>query len=495
MGFLSFFSRKLATYAVRRTRRWSHRAVELQDELLLTLVNKAKQTAFGKDHHFDAIRTYDDFKKNVPIRDYEGLSSYFEKIQNGGENILWPGRPLYIAKTSGTTSGTKYIPISRDSISNHIDSTRDALLNYIHQTGKSDFLDGKMIFISGSPALEKKNGVLSGRLSGIVNHHVPGYLRRHQLPGYATNTIEDWETKIDAIVEETLSEDMRFISGIPPWVQMYFDRLHEKTGKTIKELFPNFSLFVYGGVNFEPYRKKLEQSIGKKVDSIELYPASEGFIGYQDRQEDPGLLLMLNSGIFFEFIPVTDYFNPNPTRLSIRDVKPGVNYAIVINSNAGLWGYSLGDTVKFISTDPYRIIVTGRIKQFLSASGEHVIVEEVERALSEASALQPAEVIEFTVAPQLDPPEGGLPYHEWFIEFDRTPDDLEAFSAAIDKSLQRQNSYYRDLIEGKMLQSLKIRPLRTGTFRNYMRALGKLGGQNKVPRLCNDRSIAQSLSV
>jgi hypothetical protein len=493
MGILSYISRILAARSVKRTRSWSSNAWAAQERILHSLVRKAKDTAFGKDHRFLEISSYEDFRRNVPVRDYEALADYFERIRSGEADVCWPGKPLYLAKTSGTTSGTKYIPITRDSVPNHIGSTRDALLNYIHTTGNSSFLDGKMIFISGSPALDRVNGLLSGRLSGIVNHHVPGYLRMNQLPSYETNIIEDWENKVDAIVEETLPQDMRFISGIPPWVQMYFDRLRQRTGKSIKELFPNFSLFVYGGVNFEPYRKKLEQSIGGKVDSIELYPASEGFIAYQDRQGDPGLLLMLDSGIFFEFIPAEEFHSPSPRRLSIRDVKTGVNYALVLSSNAGLWGYNLGDTVKFVSTDPYRIVVTGRVKQFLSASGEHVIVEEVERALSEASSLQHAEVVEFTVAPQLNPPEGGLPYHEWFIEFDRAPEDIEAFSAALDNSLQRQNSYYRDLIEGRMLQSLKIRPLKNGAFRDYMRRLGKLGGQNKVPRLSNDRNFVASL--
>lgn len=494
MGLLSFISRQLAAIAAVRLRAWSRQGVASQERIFQELIRKGRKTAFGRDHDFTFIQTYQDFKTRVPVRDYEGLSSYFERVKRYEPDVLWPGHPLYLAKTSGTTSGTKYIPITRDSIPNHIHSTRDALLNYIHTTGKSRFLDGKMIFISGSPLLDKKNGILTGRLSGIVNHHVPGYLQRHQLPSFQTNTLEDWETKVEAIVEETLSQDMRFISGIPPWVQMYFDHLQSRTGKKVKDLFPNFELFVYGGVNYEPYRKKLEQSIGRKIDSIELYPASEGFIAFQDRQDDPGLLLMLNSGIFFEFIPATEFHQPSPNRLYLRDVEVGVNYALVINSNAGLWGYNLGDTIKFVSKDPYRIVVTGRIKHFLSASGEHVITEEVERALIEASTQQHAEVVEFTVAPQLNPPEGGLPYHEWFIEFDRQPDDMELFIRAVDDSMQRQNSYYRDLIEGQMLQRLKIRPLKSGTFRDYMRKLGKLGGQNKVPRLSNDRSIAHLLS-
>lgn len=493
MGFLSLISRPLAAYTAASIRKWSERGVEVQEKIFRQLIRKGATTAFGKDHHFAAIRNHEDFKQHVPVRDYEALAPYFDRIKKGEANVTWPGLPIYLGKTSGTTSGTKYIPITKDSIPNQIESTRNALASYIQETGNSSFLDGNLIFLSGSPALDSTNGILTGRLSGIVNHHVPGYLKRNQLPSYATNTIEDWETKIDAIVDETIDSDMRFISGIPPWVQMYFDRLTARTGKPIKDIFPNFNLFVYGGVNYEPYRKKLEQSIGKKIDSVELYPASEGFIAFQDRQNDNGLLLTVNSGIFYEFIPATEFFNPNPTRISLRDVEVGVNYAIILNSNAGLWGYSLGDTVKFVSLNPHRIVVTGRVKHFLSASGEHVIAEEVERALMEASLQQYAEVVEFTVAPQLDPPEGGLPYHEWFIEFHRQPDDLERFVKAVDDSMQRQNSYYRDLIHGHMLQTLKIRPLKSGAFREYMRKLGKLGGQNKVPRLANDRSIAQLL--
>jgi acyl-CoA synthetase (AMP-forming)/AMP-acid ligase II len=493
MGLLSLISRPLAALTAASIRSWSRKGVEVQEKVFHQLIAKGRRTAFGRDHDFGSIHNHSDFRKRVPVRDYETLAPYLERVKQGEENVLWPGQPLYLTKTSGTTSGIKYIPITRDSIPNHIGSTRNALLNYIHETGKYSFLDGKLMFLSGSPALDRVNGILTGRLSGIVNHHVPGYLRRNQLPSFATNTIEDWETKIESIVDETLQQDMRFISGIPPWVQMYFDRLNARTGKKVKDLFPNFSLFVYGGVNYEPYRKKLEQSIGKKIDSIELYPASEGFIAFQDRQDDNGLLMMLDSGIFFEFIPATEFFSPDPTRLSIGEVQTGVNYAIILNTNAGLWGYSLGDTVKFVSKDPYRIVVTGRIKHFLSASGEHVIAEEVERALMEASKQQHAEVVEFTVAPQLHPPEGGLPYHEWFIEFDRQPDDMDAFVRTVDESMQRQNSYYRDLIKGHMLQPLKIRPLQTGAFREYMRKLGKLGGQNKVPRLANDRSIASLL--
>ncbi len=492
MDFLSLLSKPLASYTARQSRYMAQHAVKMQQRVFLQLVEAGKETAYGKDHWLTSVKTYEAFRQQVPVRDYEGLKTYIERIKQGEENVLWPGKPLYLSKTSGTTSGVKYIPITRASMPNHINATRNALLSYIHETGKTQFLSRKMIFISGSPALDTINGIPTGRLSGIVNHHVPSYLRRNQLPTYTTNCIEDWEEKIDAIVKETVDQKMSLISGIPPWVQMYFDKLTERTGKKIKDIFPDFNLFIYGGVNYEPYRNKLEQSIGKKVDSIELYPASEGFIAYQDKQNDPSLLLMVNSGIFYEFIPVSDFYSSKPYRISLKDVEVGVNYVMILNTNAGLYGYNLGDTVKFVSTAPYKIIVTGRIKQFISAFGEHVIAEEVEKALMKAATAQHAEVVEFTVAPQVTP-ESGLPYHEWFIELHKMPDDLDRFRKAIDDSLQQQNIYYRDLISGHILQPLKLTLLKKDAFIQYMRSQGKLGGQNKVPRLCNDRVVVEEL--
>jgi hypothetical protein len=430
----------------------------------------------------------------VPIRDYEGFRAYIDKIIAGEKDILWPGQPIYFCKTSGTTSGAKYIPITSDSIHNHIDSARNALLNYIAETGNSSFVNGKLIFLSGSPVLSKIGEIPLGRLSGIVNHHVPKYLRRNQMPSYETNCIEEWETKVDTITHETLKEDMTLISGIPSWVQMYFDKIQEKSnGKTIKEVFPNFSLFVYGGVNYEPYRSRFEKSIGSQIDSIELFPASEGFLAFQDKQPSQGLLLILNSGIFYEFIPADEFFSENPTRISLKDVELGVNYVIILNTNAGLWGYNIGDTVKFVTKDPYRLIVTGRIKHFTSAFGEHVIAEEVEYALKEAMKIEPAEVIEFTVAPQVNP-ASGLPYHEWLMEFRKAPANPERFRSLIDKGLQNKNIYYKDLIQGNVLRPLEIKPLKKNAFIEFMKSQGKLGGQNKVPRLSNDRNIAEELS-
>jgi hypothetical protein len=457
-------------------------------------MSKAADTRFGKDHGLKEVKTHADFIRRVPIRDYEALKDYVALVKEGNPDILWPGKPVYFAKTSGTTSGTKYIPITKESIPNHIQGARDALLNYVYHTGKAGFLDKKLIFFSGSPVLETMGGIHTGRLSGIVNHHVPGYLRTNQLPGYETNCIEDWEEKLEKIIDETLGQPMGLISGIPPWVQMYFDRIQARTGKLIKDVFPDFSVFVYGGVNFEPYRKKLYDSIGRKVPGIELFPASEGFFAFQDLPESEGLLLLLQAGIFYEFVPVEEYFSENPTRLSIEEVELGKNYALIINSNAGLWGYSIGDTVKFVSKRPYRLLVTGRIKHFISAFGEHVIGEEVEKALQRTLEYHPeVSVSEFTVAPQVSPEEG-LPHHEWLIEFANRPANMPAFERRLDESLCKLNSYYNDLIQGKILSTLVVNPLPAGRFQAYMKSKGKLGGQNKVPRLSNDRVLAEGLA-
>ncbi len=494
MGFRSVLAKPLAAYIAKQTHAWSSRPGFYQQKVFMDLLKGGQNTLFGRDHGFAGINSHEDFKKQVPIRDYETLKPYIGKVVAGQTDVLWKGKPLYFAKTSGTTSGVKYIPITRESIPNHVNSGRNALLSYIHETGNAAFADGDLIFLQGSPELEKKAGINTGRLSGIVNHILPSYIRGNQKPSYETNIIEDWEEKLERIIDETIHANMTFISGIPPWVQMYFDRIRARTGKKIKDVFPNFSLFVYGGVNFEPYRTKLKESIGKKVDSIEFYPASEGFIAYQDTQREEGLLLLLSSGIFYEFIPTEEYFSEKPHRLSIEEVELGKNYAVIINSNAGLWGYSIGDTVKFVSKYPYRLVVTGRIKHFISAFGEHVIGEEVEKAMKLTMEKFPeVELVEFTVAPQVTPLEG-LPHHEWLVEFARSPADEKAFVLELDQQLRKLNVYYDDLIMGNILSVLKLTSLKRNAFIDYMKSQGKLGGQNKVPRLSNDRVIADELN-
>ncbi len=480
-------------FSVRRSiSKWANSPVETQENVFRHLISQAVNTKFGKDHAFISINSHSDFVKHVPIRDYEDLKPYVEKVVAGESDILWKGKPIYFAKTSGTTSGSKYIPITKESMPTHVEAARNAILMYIAETGNSKFVNGKMIFLQGSPILEEKNGIQLGRLSGIVAHYVPKYLQKNRMPSWETNCIDDWETKVEAIVEETLPENMTVISGIPSWVQMYYEKINQKTGKKVGDVFKNFNLFIFGGVNYEPYRAKFESLIGRKVDSIELYPASEGFFAFQDKQNEKGMLLQLNSGIFYEFVKADEFFNQHPERITIKDVELGINYVMIISSNAGLWAYNIGDTVEFTSLQPYRLIVSGRIKHFISAFGEHVIGKEVEQALQDALENTDIQVSEFTVAPQINP-ASGLPYHEWFIEFENEPENVLEMAQKIENSLQMQNSYYLDLIKGNVLQHLKITQVNKNGFQDYMKSIGKLGGQNKIPRLSNDRKIADAI--
>jgi len=476
------------------TQKWAQNPVETQQKVFKQLLKAAKDTQFGKDHNFETIQSYADYTANVPVRDYEGLKTYVDRVVHGEENVLWPGKPVYFAKTSGTTSGAKYIPLTKESMPYHIKAARNAILAYIHETGKADFVDGKMIFLQGSPVLDEKNGIKFGRLSGIVAHYVPAYLQKNRMPSWETNVKDDWETKVEAIVGETYNEDMAVISGIPSWVQMYFEKLHQKEGKKVGDIFKNFNLFIYGGVNYEPYRAKFESLIGRRVDSIELFPASEGFFAYQDSQKEKGMLLLLNAGIFYEFIKADDFFTENPRRYTIGEVEMDVNYALIISTNAGLWGYNIGDTIQFTSISPYRVIVTGRIKHYISAFGEHVIGKEVETALKQAMENTNISVNEFSVAPQINP-QSGLPYHEWLIEFETAPQDMDAFALKIDAAMRKQNVYYDDLIVGNVLRTVVITAVKKNGFQEYMKSIGKLGGQNKLPRLANDRKIADFFTL
>ncbi|MGO4905327.1 GH3 family domain-containing protein [Flavobacterium sp. W20_MBD1_R3] len=496
MSIKSIAAKIFAQKIYHKTQAWSNNPIETQKKVFLQLIKEAKKTQFGVDHHFDQIKNFVDFAKQVPIRDYEGLKPYIDQAVKGSADVLWKGKPLYFAKTSGTTSGAKYIPLTKESMPFHVEAARNAILHYIHETGNADFVDGKMIFLQGSPVLEEKDGIKFGRLSGIVAHFVPSYLQKNRMPSWKTNCIEDWDTKVNAIVEETFDQNMTVISGIPSWVQMYFEKLHLKGGKPVGELFKNFNLFIFGGVNYEPYRAKFENLIGRKVDSIELFPASEGFFAYQDSQKERGMLLLLNAGIFYEFIKSDEFFTDTdgsgPKRYTIGEVELNVNYVLIISTNAGLWGYDLGDTIQFTSLKPYRIIVSGRIKHYISAFGEHVIGKEVESALQEAIIGTNIQINEFTVAPQITPAVG-LPYHEWFIEFENEPEDSVSFAEALDNAMRKQNMYYDDLIVGKVLQKVIVTKVVKNGFQNYMKSIGKLGGQNKIPRLSNDRKIVDLL--
>ncbi|WP_108802651.1 GH3 auxin-responsive promoter family protein [Aquimarina sp. Aq107] len=495
MSIKSLGAKIFAKRIRKKINKWAKDPVNTQKRVFDNLISSASNTAFGKDHDFGSIRTHNDFIKKVPVRDYEQLRSYVDRVVKGEKDVLWSGKPIYFAKTSGTTSGVKYIPLTSDSMPTHIRAARNAILCYVAESKNAAFVDGKMIFLQGSPELVEKNGINLGRLSGIVAHYVPKYLQKNRLPSWETNCIDDWETKVDAIVEETVNENMTIISGIPPWVQMYFEKLKKKTDKPIGELFKNFELFIYGGVNFEPYKATFEKLIGRKVASIELYPASEGFFAFQDTQNEKGMLLQLDSGMFYEFIKADEFFEENHKRLTIGEVEVGVNYVMLISSNAGLWAYNIGDTVMFTGTSPYRLVVSGRIKHFISAFGEHVIGKEVEQAIKEATEITGTTIKEFTVAPQINPEDSELPYHEWFIEFQEPPKNLDDFALQIDNSLRKQNTYYDDLIVGSVLRTLKVRSVPKDGFNSYMKSIGKLGGQNKLPRLSNDRKIVDSLGI
>ena len=464
-------------------------ANDIQKNLLNELIKKSYKTDFGVDHNFKHIKTYDDFKSNVPIRNYEEIKNYINKIRRGKDNVLWPGKPLYLAKTSGTTSGAKYIPLTKESLKNQINSASYLLINYLINKKKLNAVMGKAMFISGSPILNSKNNIMSGRLSGIVNYHEPFYLKPIILPSKKTNRIENWEKKINKIADETIDKDLRILGGIPPWIQMYFDVLENKTGKKIKDIFPNLELICHGGVNFDPYKNNLFNSIGKKIDTLETFPASEGFFAYQNKIESENLILQINSGIFYEFIELSELEKKNPKRIMVGEVELNKNYAMVISTNAGLWSYSIGDTIKFTNLNPLKIKVTGRTKHYLSTFGEHVIVEEVDKALNKAcEKFANIHIVEFTVGPKIINKKGRS-HHEWLIEFKQPPENIGLFEKEVDKNLQSLNPYYKDLIKDGVLSTLKIKVMKKKSFINFMKSIGKLGGQNKVPRISNDRKL------
>lgn len=495
---LNFFKKNAALIwakkHVQKAGEFKKNAEKNQEDLLLSLTHTAQKTLFGREHDFENIHSVKDFQDRVPLADYEDLKPYIERVKKGQANILWTDTPEYFAKTSGTTSGSKYIPISKEGMPFQIAGAQSALFHYIAQKNNADFVNGKMIFLQGSPELEEVFGIKTGRLSGIVAHHIPNYLQKNRLPSWETNIMEDWEAKVDQIIKETERENMTLISGIPPWLIMYFEKLTEKHGKKIKQLFPNLQLIVTGGVNYEPYRDKMEDLLGGKVDIIQTFPASEGFFAFQDDYTKEGLLLLTNHGIFYEFIPLEEYGKPHARRLTLQEVELHKDYALILTTNSGLWAYSIGDVVRFIDKKPYRVLVSGRTKHFTSAFGEHVIAFEVEEAMKATLEKFPAQITEFHLAPQVNPEEG-LPYHEWLIEFEKAPDDLELFRNELDHQLRNRNSYYDDLISGNILQKLFITRLGKNAFHEYAKSQGKLGGQNKTPRLANDRNIADLLEI
>lgn len=493
-GIVSILAKPVGKYISGQVKKMANNALSDQEILFHKLIHSAKNTKFGVDHHFNQIHSFADFQKFVPIRDYEEFKHYIQEIKEGKVDIIWPGKPLYFAKTSGTTSGVKYIPISKESMPYHFSSARNAVFNYAALINDFSYLDGKLIFLSGSPETSVVGGIPTGRLSGLVNLHIPSLFKRSQLPSFKTNCLEDWDTKVEKIIEECIGQDLRLISGIPPWVQMFAEKILDRTGKkNIKEVFPNLKMLVSGGVNFAPYKIHYDRLFGEDMPRVDTYPASEGFIGFQYTPGSPALILNTNAGIFFEFVTLDELKKDKPRRLGLAEVKTGETYAVLLSTNAGMWCYNIGDTIEFISLSPYLFVINGRVSQFISAFGEHVIEKEIESALLATCARHASTVSEYTVAPQVNPEQSGKPYHEWFVEFLQAPEDLESFAADLDLAMTNQNIYYKDLISGHILKPLKLNCLQQGAFRNFMRDIGKLGGQNKVPHLRNDRMIADGL--
>jgi hypothetical protein len=486
MGIKSFLAPGIAWLRCNYLDSLEKKAPEIQFRTLQELIHKGKNTAFGKVHHFNKIHDYQDYKESVPVRKYEAISPWIERMIKGELNVLWPGKPNYLSKTSGTTSGAKYIPNTPALLKAQIAGARDALLFYIRATGNSRFLDGSMMFLSGSPELDiNPAGIPVGRLSGIVNHFIPSYLKRNQVPSWSVNCINDWESKIQGIVTETVQKDLRLISGIPPWVQNFLEMV-KQSGKSPHELWPHLQLLVHGGVDFKPYAPLLRDLLPQSVDFWETYPASESFIAAQDSLHHEGLRLLSSYGTFYEFIPMSEYGSENASRLSLQEVQTGVQYALILTNPAGLWAYDIGDTIRFSNLNPYRIVVTGRTAQFISAFGEHVIVEEINQAMEEASRTTGALVTEFIVMPEITP---SMSRHHWYVEFGKAPEDLTAFRNQLESTLCSKNIYYRDLIQGKLLHSLEVSRLSPGTCYDFMKSSGKLGGQNKFPRAVNHENF------
>lgn len=466
------------------------RALDIQHKTMIQLVRSAERTVFGRDHQMHNIEDYEDFCNYLSVRNYEDFLPYINRMLQGEGDVLWRGKTLYFAMTSGTTAGAKYIPISKESMKHHIVAASNVLLFYILKHPHVDLFKGKMMFLQGSPALSKIGDTLTGRLSGIVFHHVPAFFMRNRLPSYQVNIIEDWEEKVSAIVAETMHEDMTVLGGIPPWIIMYLEALTKKTGKSIGELFPHLSLYVHGGVHFAPFKSKLRELMGDSVHMMDTFPASEGFFAYQINSDEAGMLLNINAGIFYEFVEMELFLKSGAIHTKrLGEVELNVQYVLIISTNAGLWRYVIGDTIKFISLNPYRILVTGRIKQFISAFGEHVISEEVDTSMDVLMTQFGIGVRDFHVCPNVEKKR-----HEWLIEWEgQSPANVDELSKTLNDLICQKNKYYRDLIDGRIIEPLHIISLPAQTFYNYYKRNEKLGGQNKVVRLSNDRKFADAI--
>ena len=497
MKLLSPTISRLARMRFWRIKNWSNHPVASQREVLQELVTAAQYTEFGKKYHFSRLFTVKDFKTNIPIQEYEDVKPYIERMMNGEENILWNTPVNWFAKSSGTTSAkSKFIPISEESLKdNHFKGSKDVLTTYYENFPSSDLLTGKALVIGGSHQLSKINDDIQfGDLSAILMQNSPFWGQWLRTPELSIALLDEWENKIEKLAMITAEENVTSIAGVPTWTLLLLKRILEIKGKeTIKEVWPNLELYINGGVSFVPYREQFEKIIGGKVNCLEIYNASEGFFAGQQKPDDDGMLLFTEHGVFYEFMPVEEYGKPNPQTIGLKNVVAGKNYALVISTTGGLWRYLIGDTIQFTSINPYKIKVTGRLKHYMNAFGEEVIVDNSDKAIAIAAEKTNCVVNDYTAAPvYFCANNNGA--HEWLVEFDKEPKDLHQFTVELDMALKNSNSDY----EAKRHKDIALRlpivhALRKGIFTQWLRSKGKLGGQHKIPRLSNERVMLEEI--
>ncbi len=479
----------------RRLERVSRNAIAVQEATLRRLVATARDTEFGLAHGFARIRSVADYQTRVPLRDYLAFKPLWDAALAGAPDVTWPGRTPMWVKTSGTTAGDKAIPVTREAYRSHRRGGWDALLLAAERVGGERLLGGPMLMLGGSTALQPAAGGSSiGDLSGVMMQKLPPVIRGRYSPGSAISRVSDWETRISLMVPLVERQDLRLISGMPSWTLILLERVARRRATAgLRDLWPNLRVFVHGGVSLAPYRRVIDERLERPLEYVEVYPASEGFVAVQT-ERSAGLTLMLDYGLFYEFVPLEDLDLARPRRHTVADVELDRPYAVVLTTPAGLWSYMLGDTVRFTARDPLRLVITGRTRHFVNAFGENVIVEEVEQALLEACRVTGADVAEFTVAPRFPDPHEPRGGHEWLVEFRTAPPDGRRFVDALDGALRRLNTDYRTKRAGDLgMVPPVLRVLPAGAFHRWMASAGKLGDQHKVPRVTNGRTVVDAL--
>ena len=499
MAFNSILNKIFNLFILRRMEginQFIEHPIETQQRVLFSLLSQAKNTEYGKLHHFEEIKSYEDFNKQVPIVSYEDFEPFIEKARQGNPDVFWPGKIKHFAKSSGTTNAkSKFIPISDESLQNcHYKAGKDLLAIYINNHRDSNLFKFKNLRLGGSAELYESFGTKFGDLSAILIENLPFWVERTTTPSREVSLMSEWETKLKAIVSEVKNKDVGSLTGVPSWMMVLLQRVLKDTGKkSISEVWPNLEVFFHGGISFVPYREQYKQLIGKDIRYYEIYNASEGFFGIQDRFGSDEMLLMLDYGIFYEFIPMDTFGTENAKAVSLENVELGKNYAVVISTNGGLWRYLIGDTIRFTDLKPFRFKISGRTKHYINAFGEELMIDNVEAALSKACQETNAKITDYTGAP-VYMKDGESGSHEWMIEFSTEPNDFGRFSEIFDETLKSLNSDY----EAKRYNNMTLKPpiihkARTNLFYDWMASRGKLGGQNKVPRLSNDRQYIEPL--